>query len=221
MRFLSGTVLQGATRFTVKLMIVAAATVGGGALVSSSVFAALSAEATGSTSVTTGTLTLTAGSGGIGGGFNTAITAMAPGDTVNRFVNIVNGGTLAGLTPSLKILASGSTALNTGSAALQVNIQSCGVAWTSGSAGGCASPTNVLGTPGSGVFISTLATGSTLSNMTLTAGATNRLMITLSLPAGNEVITNGVIPGTSVLGVTTTLNWTFTEQQRASTNTDS
>ena len=51
MKLISGTVLQSATRFTVKVLVVAAATVGGGALVSSSVFASLSAVATGTTAV--------------------------------------------------------------------------------------------------------------------------------------------------------------------------
>ena len=227
MRLLSGAVLQSATRLTIKLMIVAAATVGGGALVSSSVFAALSAQATSSTSVTTGTLSLTqvsAGSGGgiVSGGFTTAVTGMAPSDKVNRFVNLINGGSLAGLSPSLTITAGSTNALSTGSTGLQVNIQNCSVVWTSGSAAGCSgTTTDVLGTNASPVFISTLTTGSALSSLTLTPGANNFLKITLSLPAGNEVTTNGTPPGGSIQGLTTTLAWVFTEQQRAATNTDS
>ena len=84
-----------------KVVIVSAATLGGAALVSSSVFASLTATAfnTSPQSVSTGTLKLSqapSGVAGLTGGFLTAIAAMAPGDTVNRFVDVTNAGTLAG-----------------------------------------------------------------------------------------------------------------------------
>ena len=230
MRLLSGTFLQGAARFTVKLLIVATATVGGGALVSSSVFAALSATATGTTSVTTGTLKLVqlaAGSGGgfVSGGFATAITGMAPSDTVNKFVTLTNSGTLDAGSTTLTVVGTGSTALTTSAAnGLQVWIQKCSIAYTavgSTGAGTCSgTASDVLGTSGTPVSANTLATPQVLNNLVVTAGAISFLKIAISLPAGTEVTADGVLPGGTIQGLTTTLSWTFTEQQRAATSTN-
>jgi len=209
MKLISGTVLQSASRFTVKILVVAAATVGGGALVSSSVFAALTAEATGSTSVTAGTISWEQSTGPTGAGFTSGITGVAPGDIQNRYVNLANTGTLDGLTPTLTIVGSGAAALTN---ILKVNIQKCTVVWAAGSCSGTAS--DVLGSVGTPVLVSSV-TGSALTNLNITsASLTNRLKITITVGPVTEVTTNGVLPS-GIQGATSTLAWTFTLQQRA------
>ena len=76
--------------------IIGAAGIGGLALVSTSVFATLSAQAfnTTPTAVTAGKLSLIQADNG--SGFTTAITKMAPGDTINRYVKYTNDGNLDG-----------------------------------------------------------------------------------------------------------------------------
>ena len=236
MKFLSGTALQSVTRLTVKILVVAAATVGGGALVSSSVFAALSATASNTTSVSTGTLKLTE-TATVGAGFVTAIASLAPGDKVNRYVTLLSGGTLDGLTPTLTVAGAGATTLTTDAVnGLKVNIQKCSGSWNLGTglcSAGFGGITDVLGTTnGSGVIstsvaAATLASAQTLNNLTVTASGTNALKITVSLPTSTEVTVNGNVPGTggnpgtTIQGLSTVLTWTFTVQQRAATETNS
>ena len=210
--------------FTVKIAIVAAAALGGTALISSSVFAALTASSNNTTggSVTTGTLILTqasSGVSGITGGFTTAITTMAPGDVINRYVDLTSSGTLNSASMTLGASGSPSTALTTnGTAGLQVTIKECSVAWTN--TGTC-----------SGVQTTDLASASVLSLVTpasltlqsnsLLSGAVIHLQIGIALPAGSEVTVNGTLPVGTVQGLTTAITWTFTQTQRIATTTNS
>lgn len=210
--------------FTVKIAIVAAAALGGTALISSSVFAALTASSNNTTggSVTTGNLILTqasSGVSGITGGFTTAITAMAPGDVINRYVDLTSSGTLNSASMTLGASGSPSTALTTnGTAGLQVTIKECSVEWTN--TGTC-----------SGVQTTDLASASVLSLVTpasltlqsnsLLSGAVIHLQIGIALPAGSEVTVNGLLPPGTVQGLTSAVTWTFTETQRIATTTNS
>ncbi len=218
MNLLSGTVIQSAARLSVKLVVVAAATVGGGALVSSSVFASLTAVATASTAVTTGTLKLTQTATGASGGFATAITAMAPGDSINRYVTLLNGGTLDAITPTLRVADSGTTTLTTdGTNGLQVTVAACSVAWTQATGVCSGTTTAVLASTSANTLLSNTA----LNLPSNTAAASTALKITIALPAGTEVTTNGTLPVGTVQGLTPTLTWTFTETQRTATATNS
>jgi hypothetical protein len=209
-------------RNAAKVAFLASATLGGLSLVSTSVFASLSATATNVSggSVNTGTLKLTQAPSavvGITGGFVTDILNLAPGDTVNRYVDLTNGGTLDGNALTLTTVASTVNALSTnGTTGLQVTIKHCAIAWTA--AGVC--------TPGSTTALaqtSVLALGSaqTLVVPSLVASAVNRLQISVFLPVGTEVSVNGVLPGGTIQGLTTALTWTFLETLRASTTTNS
>jgi hypothetical protein len=205
-----------------KAVFLATAALGGLALVSTSVYASLSATATNVTggSVNTGTLKLTQAPSavvGITGGFVTDILNIAPGDTVNRYVDLTNGGTLDGNTLTLTAVASVANALSTnGTTGLQVSIKNCAIAWTA--AGVC--------TPGSTTVLAStsvlaLAGAQTLVVPSLAAAAVNRLQFSIFLPAGSEVSVNGVLPGGTIQGLTTALTWTFLETVRASTTTNS
>jgi spore coat-associated protein N len=207
----------------VKIAIFATAAVGGVTLISSSVFASLSATAfnTSAHSVSTGTLKLThaaSGVSGLTGGFVTAISTMAPGDTVNRFIDITNGGTLDGTALTLKVADAAGTTLTTDATnGLQITVTQCSVAFTTGT-GACSGTTT---TPLATISANGLLTAQSLTGITTTAGAVARLKFTLTLPAGSEVTTNGNLPSGTVQGVTSTLTWTFNEAQRNATTTQS
>jgi hypothetical protein len=213
---------KAATATLVKVAIAGVAVMGGTALVSSSVFASLTATATNTSggSVSTGTLSLTqaaSGVAGITGGFTTAITAMGPGDTVNRYINLTNGGTLDAINPTLSIAATPSNALTTSATAgIQVFIQNCTVDWTN--TGGC---TGTKTTALAATAASALGTAAALTLPSTLAGAVSHLQISLSLPAGSENVLNGVLPGGTIQGLTTAITWTFNETERTGTTTNS
>ena len=227
-----------ATATLIKVAIAGVAVMGGTALVSSSVFASLTATATNTSggSVSTGTLSLTqaaSGVAGITGGFTTPITAMGPGDTVNRYINLTNGGTLDAINPTLAIAATPSNALTTSATAgIQVTIKNCTVDWTAPAAvqsiknctvdwtaaGACTGTTTtaLAATPAS-----SLGTAAALTLPSTLAGAVSHLQISLALPAGTENVLNGVLPTGTIQGLTTAITWTFNETERTGTTTNS
>ncbi|MDQ2583869.1 TasA family protein [Saccharothrix yanglingensis] len=109
---------------------VALAAIGGSVLVAMGVgvWATLTATAANVTpeQVTSGTLKLTLGNNGAGSG--QGITDMAPGDVVNRYVTLTNGGSLDAQGLTVQVAATGSSTLITDGAtgkALRVTITTC------------------------------------------------------------------------------------------------
>ncbi|HLN17043.1 MAG TPA: hypothetical protein VK277_09880 [Acidimicrobiales bacterium] len=194
-----------------------------GLVTAAGVYAGLSATATGSEQVTSGSLNLTL-SADVGAGFSNFAGKMAPGDVDNVYVNLNNTGTLAsaaGMT--LWVVGAPVNALTNGSApgeGLTVTITQCSVAWTLGTGACSGSTTNIL----SSTQISTMNTAGTavsLSNVPSLAasGLLAHLQVSLSL-VGTETSTNGVAPSPTIQGLTTTLTYTFTELQRAAVTTN-
>ena len=214
---------KGAGSVALKVAIAATAVIGGTALVSSSVFASLTASATNTTggSVTSGTLKLTQAASTvplITGGFETAISNMAPGDTINRYVTLTNAGNLDAITPTLGLSGTGPTLLTSDATkGLQIVVNNCSIAWTS--AGVCTSPATT--TP---VLASTsaaaLATPKALT-LTNTAGFVSNLQISITLPNGTENVLNGALPTVTIQGLSTVLTWTFSQTQRTGVPTNS
>lgn len=202
---------KGAGSVALKITIVAAAALGGTGMVSSNVFAALTATATNTSGgqVTTGTLKLTMAPSGVSGitnGFTTAIANIGPGDTYNRYVDLTNGGTLDGMTPTLQLVTSDTSTLSESTTAgLQIAIAGCSIAFTNtGTCGG--TPTTVLAsTPAK--TLKTSATSITLP--TLLAAGVSYLKVSVSLPASTENVLNGVLPSGTIQGLTANLTWTF------------
>jgi hypothetical protein len=203
--------------------IVIVAAIGGAGLVASNVFAALTATATNTSggSVTTGTLKLQlapSGVSGITGGFTAPIAAMGPGDTVNRYIDLSNTGTLDGASPTLQIVSSDSnTLVSSPSAGLQVTITACSVAWSN--SGTCSGTSSVAlaSTP-----VSTIkASAQNITLPSVLVGGVNYLKVSTALPAGTENVLNGVLPVGTVQGLTASLTWTFVIQERAVTTTNS
>lgn len=202
---------KSAGSIALKITIVAAAAIGGAGMVSSNVFAALTATATNTSGgqVTTGTLKLTMAPSGVSGitnGFTTAIANIGPGDTYNRYVDLTNGGTLDGMTPTLQLVTSDTSTLSESTTAgLQITIAGCSIAFTNtGTCGG--TPTTVLAsTPAK--TLKTSATSITLP--TLFAAGISYLKVSVSLPASTENVLNGVLPSGTIQGLTANLTWTF------------
>ncbi|OLR94063.1 TasA family protein [Actinokineospora bangkokensis] len=191
--------------------------------VGAGVWATLSAQAVNTTpeQVTSGTLKLTLANNGAG--FGQSVSNLAPGDVVNRFVTLTNGGTLDGQALTMQVAATGSAALitdGTGSSttkALRVAVDSCPTAWapTTGTCSGTV--TNLLAaTP-----LSALSTAATLVSGSVTAGANEYLRVQLTLPDQNETTVNGTLPASTIQGLTANLTYTFTETQRTATTTNS
>jgi hypothetical protein len=206
-----------------RVLIVVTATLGGMGLVTSNVFALLTASAFNTTggSVTTGTLLLTVSPStvnGITGGFTSAISALGPGDTVNRYVDLTIGGTLDAANPTLQILATTDNTLVTDTNnGLQVTITGCSVEWTN--TGTCSGTTSTVLAQTSAANLRSASRSLVLP--TLFAGGINRLKVTIFLPSGDENVENGNLPVGTVQGLTNSLTWKFAVTERAATTTHS
>lgn len=247
MKLISGTVLQSATRFTVKVLVVAAATVGGGALVSSSVFASLSAVATGTTAVDAGTLIFNAplypGTGGVSTslGLGGAITQMKPGDIIHRYVTLTNSGTMSSAALKFSIQDTVDSILTTDATnGLKVTVTRCSTfwAWVGNAAATCGPPlspgTSTSWLASTALSTLALAEGSGLNfigSPALVYNETAYLKLDIQLPDRVERRANGGTPtaadGTTPLtngtlqGATAAITWTFFGEQASSSETNS
>jgi spore coat-associated protein N len=200
--------------------LAAAAAVGalGLSLTGAGVYAALSAQATNTTAeaVTSGTLSLTMAANGVG--FSQAVSDLAPGDVVNRYVVLTNGNSIAAKDLTLGVVDTVDSKLTTDvTNGLKVSVTKCSVAWVA-AAGTCAGTTTPLI---SGVPLSTLqTTASSLISGTVAAGAHN-LQLSLTLPDQTETVLNGAPPAGTIQGLSASLTWTFSETQRAAQTTNS
>lgn len=172
------------------------------------------AQFTSSTSAaqSTGTGTVTIGLGAAGTSANrlsAAATGMAPGDTVQRSVDLANAGSIDLSAVTLTTTASPSSVLDTDAVnGLQVAIDKCSTAWTESGAGPY---TYACSGDVSSVLASrpVIGAGVALSNLgSLAAGATDHLRVTLTLPAAAD---NGF------QGKTSTITYTFNGVQRTAT----
>ena len=190
-------------------------------LAAAGVYAGLTATATGSEAVSSGTLNLTL-SPDVGVGFSNFAAKMAPGDTDNVYVNLNNTGSLAsaaGMT--LSVTGAPSNALTNGSVVgegLTVTATQCSVAWTLATGVCSGTTTPILAT----TQVSALNVGAALSNVPALVAATGQLahvQVSLGL-VGTETSVNGVAPASTIQGLSTTLTYTFTELQRTGVATN-
>ncbi|MGN6473474.1 MAG: TasA family protein [Mycobacteriales bacterium] len=204
-----------------------AVAVSGGALLMTAgfgVWAGLDATAFNASpqSVASGTLSLTLADNGAG--FTSAISNMAPGDTVNRYVNLTNGGSLDAQGLTFKVTATGSSQLITdgtspATKALTVAVSSCSTSWTA-STGVCAS-SGTVNSLLSATTLSGLSSATSLIAGSIPASTVEHLKIAVQLPDQSETTTNGSAPGTTIQGQTANLTYTFDEAQRTATTTNS
>ena len=172
-------------------------------------FATFTSSTSASNSVSTGTVVIALGSTGASTNRLNA-SDVASGDTMQRSFDLSNTGTidLSGIT--LTTTASPSTLLDTDATnGLQAVIDRCSVAWTES---GSTPYTYTCGGATSSVLASRAVIGSALAlaNLgSLTAGATDHLRLTLTLPSG---------AGNTFQGLSSTIAYAFTGTQRTATN---
>ncbi len=179
------------------------------------VWASLNATATGVSTVDSGTLTLALADKGVG--FSQAVSKLAPGDKVSRFVTLTNTGTLEGKSLTMGIESTGATTLiddAAETAALRVTVQNCASAWV---AGACAAPSTLLNS----VELGDLGTADPLAGVASLAkdGGNLNLKVTVALPMQDELSVNGALPTDTVQGKSVSLKYTFAEVQRTETDT--
>lgn len=160
--------------------------------------------------ISSGTVTIALGATGAATNrLNVGASALAPGDTVQRSVDLTNSGSidLAGVT--LTTTASPSSLLDTDATnGLQMVVDKCSAAWTE------AGPPFTYTCSGStsSVLASRAVIGSnlSLSNLGVTApGATDHLRVTLTLPSGAD---------NSFQNKSSTITYAFTGTQRTATS---
>ncbi|HVT20008.1 MAG TPA: TasA family protein [Mycobacteriales bacterium] len=204
-----------------------AVAVTGGALLMTAgfgVWAGLDATAFNTTpqDVDSGTLSLTLGDNGAG--FSSSISNLAPGDTVNRYVDLTNGGTLDAQALTLTVAATGDSQLITdgtspATKALRVTVKSCSTSWDN-TTGECTNSGTVASLL-SATPLSTLASAQSLVAGSIASGAVKHLQVEVQLPDQSETTANGAAPTGTIQGRSVSLTYTFQESQRTATTTDS
>lgn len=199
----------------------AMATVGGAVFVVMGVGVWATLNATASTvdpqSVMNGTLKLTMAAKGAG--FTQAISNLAPGDVVNRYVDLTNDGTLDGKTLTLKVTGTGSTALTTDpTRGLKLTVTECVSGTWTAATGACSGSKAVLM---SDKAVSDLGTAAILVAGSIGASEVRGLQVSVKLPDQDETAANGSLPASTIQGQSTTLTYSFAETQRTPTTTNS
>lgn len=194
-----------------KLALSAVLLAGAGALAGHGAFATFTSAATGGPqSITTGTVSIALGATGASTNrLDVNATGVAPGDTIERSVDLSNAGTLNLASITLGLSASPSMILDTNATyGLQTTVQSCSVAWTEAGPPYTYTCSGTEATVLASTPVATLeTTAASLPGLnSLTAGGTDHLMVTLTLPSS---------AGNAYQGLTSTLTYTFTGTQRA------
>ncbi|GAB3162967.1 TasA family protein [Amycolatopsis sp. NPDC004378] len=201
---------------------VALAVIGGAVLVAmgAGVWATLSATASNATpeTISSGTLKLTLA--GNGAGFDQAISNLAPGDVVNRYVDLTSGGSLDAQALTMQVAATGAGALvtdGTTTKALRVTVKQCPGTWNT-STGACTGTATTL-LPATA--LSGLSSAQSLIAGAVAAGAVSHLQVSVQLPDQTETTVNGTLPTATIQGLTANLTYTFAETQRSAVTTNS
>jgi predicted ribosomally synthesized peptide with SipW-like signal peptide len=173
-------------------------------------FATFTSSTSASQSVSSGTVTIALGATGASTNrLTVGASNIAPGDTIQRSVDLINQGTINLASVSLTTAATTSSVLDTdGTNGLQMVIDKCSQAWTESgppytyTCGG--STSTVLTTR------AVIQTGVALSNLaSLTAGSTDHLRVTLTFPSA---------AGNTFQNKSSTIQYTFTGTQRTATD---
>ena len=195
-------------KLLVSLAIVAAAA----SIAGLGTYATFTSSTSASQSVSSGTVTIALGATGAATNrLTVGASNIAPGDTIQRSVDLIDSGSIDLASISLTTSATASSLLDTDAAnGLQMVIDRCSNAWTEGGT----APAYIYTCSGttSTVLASRPVVGSnlSLSNLSaLTNGVTDHLRVTLSFPSAAP---------NSFQNQSSTIQYTFTGTQRAGTN---
>ena len=199
------------TGSTSKKLLATIAVIGAAASIAGlGTYATFTSTTSQSHTVSSGTVTIALGATGAATNrLNIGASALAPGDTIQRSVDLTNSGSLDLASITLTTTASPSSLLDTDTTnGLQMVIDKCSVAWTESGPPytyTCSGTnTNVLASRpviGSNVTLPGLGA--------LTNGGSDHLRVTLTLPSG---------AGNSLQNQSSTITYAFTGTQRAATN---
>jgi predicted ribosomally synthesized peptide with SipW-like signal peptide len=175
-------------------------------------YATFTSSTSASHSVSTGTVVIALGAtGSATNRLNINASAVAAGDTIQRSVDLSNTGSIDLASITLTTSATTSSSLDTDTTdGLQMVIDKCSQAWTEG--GSSPAFTYTCGGSTSTVLASRAVVGANLSLSNIsatTAGSTDHLRVTLSLPSS---------AGNSFQNLTSTISYAFSGTQRAATN---
>jgi predicted ribosomally synthesized peptide with SipW-like signal peptide len=198
------------TSITTKLLATFAVLGAAASIAGLGTFATFTSSTSTSHTVASGTVTIALGATGASTNrLNVDATAIAPGDTIQRSVDLINQGTLDLASVTLTTQATTSSLLDTDTTnGLQMVVDKCSQAWTE------SGPpyTYTCGGSTSTVLSSraVIQSGVTLNNLSsLTAGTSDHLRVTLTFPSG---------AGNTFQNKSSTIQYTFTGTQRAATN---
>jgi spore coat-associated protein N len=191
---------------TVHKLIASLAVLGAAAAIAGvGTYATFTSSTSATHTIATGTLSLTSGpTNRLGAGAS----LVAAGDSMQRAIDLNYAGSISFGSATLSTNATTSSALDTDTTdGLHFAIDKCSVAWTES---GPPYTYTCSGTTSS-VLASSPVIGSNLalSNLTLTAGSTDHLRVTVTLPG---------TAGNSLQNLSSTIAYTFTGVQRAGTS---
>jgi spore coat-associated protein N len=195
-----------------KVLLSAVAVAGAAGIAGLGSYAAFTSSTNASNAIASGTVTI--GLGATGAATNRLTvnaSGLVPGDTIQRSVDLRNSGDQSLASVTLTTTASPTSLLDTDATnGLQMLIDRCSASWTE--AGTAPAYTYTCSGTTSTVLASraVLGSGLALSNLASTsAGATDHLRVTLSLPSAT--------PNT-FQGLSSTIQYNFIATQRAGTN---
>ena len=167
-------------------------------------FATFTSSTSANHTIASGTLSLTAPFSRLG----TGASPIAAGDTMQRAIDLSYSGSISFGSATLTTNATTSSGLDTDATnGLQIAIDKCSQAWTE------SGPpyTYTCGGSTSTVLASRALIGSSLalSNLTLTAGSTDHLRVTVTFPGA---------AGNTLQNQSSTISYTFSGTQRAATD---
>lgn len=182
-------------------------------------FATFSDTASGSHTISSGTVDINLGASGADNRLSVGAIGMVPGDSLQRRVKLTNAGSENLASVTLTTTASPSSLLDTDATnGLQMKLQTCGGTWveSSGTPYTYTCDSAVLGADDNGTRTDVLAhravigTTLALSNMSsVTAGQTDDLVLTVDLPS---------TAGDTFQNLSSTITYTFNATQRAATS---
>jgi spore coat-associated protein N len=199
------------TGSTSKKLLATIAIVGAAASIAGlGTYATFTSTTSQSHTVSSGTVTIALGATGAATNrLNIGATALAPGDTIQRSVDLTNSGSLDLASITLTTTASPSSLLDTDTTnGLQMVIDKCSVAWTE------SGPPYTYTCSGTNTNVvasrPVIGNNVTLPGLgALTNGGTDHLKVTLTLPSG---------AGNTLQNQSSTITYAFTGTQRAATN---
>lgn len=217
------------SRHSARTLAAAAFAIGALAITGAGVYAGLTADATNTSpeSVSSGTLKLTMAAETGAASLTTAVSNMAPGDIDNRYIVLSNNGTLAGKNLGLSVAdGTGSVLSSSATKGLSVSVTRCSGPYIPAT-GFCSASVATPLVAGTETTYLAKTSLSALGSRTAFAGGINpaasasyNLKVSVHLD-GTENVVNGSLPVGTMQGLTATLTYTFSEDQRDAVTTNS